>query len=63
MSRILKIENCEQCHRCVTERVYVADSFDDIRKVYCKCLGKYIHNYLDRRDKSVIPDECPLDNK
>ena len=63
MSKVITIETCEQCPHHETEMVYTPDSFDDIRKVYCKSLGEYAHRYLDRRDKSNIPDKCPLDNK
>lgn len=56
----LKLETCEECPKHKTSKVYTADSWDDVRKVYCEELCEDVHNYLDWRDKSIVPNKCPL---
>lgn len=63
MSKVIIIESCEQCPHHRVGEVYTPDSFEEIRKIYCKNLNKYTHRYLEWHDESNIPDECPLDNK
>jgi hypothetical protein len=54
-----EISDCEKCTYSHTERVYTADSFENVRKVYCKKLFKDVHTYLDWNEKAKIPNECP----
>ena len=55
-----EINYCDQCPYGETQKVYTLDSFDNIRKVYCKKLEKDVHEYLDWNDKADIPEECPF---
>jgi hypothetical protein len=55
-----EIMYCEQCTYSKTERVYTADSFEDVRKVHCDKLNKDVHTYLEWNEKSKIPNECPF---
>lgn len=57
-SVIVNVQNCEQCPYHKTEKVYIPDSFKQVRKVYCSDLKKDTHKYLDWNDTSIIPCEC-----
>lgn len=62
MARIVEINSCEQCQYGEISQVYTSDSFEFIRKVYCKNLHKDVYRYLEFRDKIEIPEECPLES-
>jgi len=57
----IKIENCEKCNELEIERVYTADSFENIVKWSCRIKNKVIKGYIDTFDKNPpIPEWCPL---
>jgi len=58
----VNVQNCEQCPYHKSEKVYTADSFENVRKVYCSELKKNIRNYLDWNETATIPDDCPYKN-
>ncbi|QPK89822.1 hypothetical protein IEN91_05130 [Bacillus velezensis] len=55
----INIESCDKCPHATVSKVYTADSFEDVRKIYCKLLKKDVYEYLEWRDKSPIPEKCP----
>lgn len=56
----LNINDCEECPHSKSSRVYTSDSFEDVRKVYCEIKEQVVHAYLEWRDDSPVPDNCPL---
>ena len=63
MSKIIIIKECDECPHHRRCEVFTPDSFEDVRRIYCKKLNKHTHRYLEWNDKSIIPDECPLDDR
>lgn len=58
---LIHIENCEQCLKSKTEKVYTSDSWDNVRKVTCTVDNRVVHSYLDWHEESTAPSDCPLD--
>jgi hypothetical protein len=52
------VQDCEQCPYHKSEKVYTADSFEDVRKVYCSKLKRQIYGYLDWNETAKIPNDC-----
>jgi len=55
----MRIQDCEQCPHHKSEKVYTADSFENVRKVYCAKLKRNIYNFLDWNETANIPIDCP----
>ena len=56
----IKIKNCSECPFWTDEKVYTADSFENVFKWICKkAHGKKIAGYVETFDKVPIPDWCP----
>jgi hypothetical protein len=61
--QISKIINfCTDCPYATIDKVYTADSFENVQKVFCSSLNKVVHSYLETFDKANIPVECKLLN-
>jgi hypothetical protein len=54
------IEYCNQCPYAEMTKVYTADSFENVKKLFCLHLNKTIYNYLETFDKAIIPEYCPF---
>lgn len=56
----IEIKDCSECPFYTSERVYTADSFENIFKWICKkSHNRIISGYVDTWDKVSIPDWCP----
>jgi len=53
------VQNCEQCPYHKADRVWTADSFEMVRKVYCLKLKRDVHSYLDWHEIATIPKDYP----
>ncbi len=58
----INIKNCSECPFVKIEKVYTADSWEDVSKWSCtKKKNKTIHEYVEWNDKiTKIPDWCPV---
>lgn len=54
------IQGCWNCPFCKSEKVYTADSFENVEKLTCGATDKVIASYHETFDKDPIPDWCPL---
>lgn len=45
---------------CKQEKVYTPDSWDDVSKWTCTKIDKIIYNYHEWRDKTSVPEWCPI---
>ncbi|EJW13925.1 hypothetical protein OB446_027005 [Paenibacillus alvei] len=59
----VEVTNCDQCPYAEARKVWTADSWEDVRAIKCKQLGRDVYEYLDWYDKSPVPDECPFKRK
>lgn len=58
---IIEVTACNECRHCHQEKVYTADSWEDVRKLTCKkANNKVITTYHEWHDTQAIPDWCPL---
>jgi len=55
---IIKVEYCDQCPNAKISKVYTADSFEDVRKIFCKDQQKIVYGDLDWNEKSPVPTSC-----
>lgn len=56
------VSTCDACPHGGSEKVYTADSFENVRKVHCALLKKDVHRYLDWNEAAIIPKDCPLED-
>lgn len=56
------VQDYEQCPHHKSEKVYTADSFENVKKVCCSKLKKNIHSYLNWNETATIPNDCPYLN-
>ena len=58
---IIEIKDCSQCPNFKRERVYTEDSFEEGYDWFCgKNENKKIAGFVEWRDKTPIPDWCPI---
>jgi len=57
---VSEVKECEQCPFSKSRKVYTADSFEDVRAVFCEKLGKDVYGYLDWNESSTVPNYCPF---
>jgi len=57
---LIEVNQCTECRHCKHEKVYTADSWEDVRKLTCKKANKVITSYHEWQDTEPIPDWCPL---
>ena len=62
----IEITDCKQCPNCKIDRVYTADSFEQIYMLSCKkqfdpqiMTHKVISSYSEWNDKDFVPEWCP----
>jgi NMD protein affecting ribosome stability and mRNA decay len=55
---IVDVQDCEQCPYHNSDKVWTADSFENVRKVYCSKLKKDVYSYLDWHETAIIPEDC-----
>lgn len=58
----LKIKDCRECPKFHSEKVYTADSWEDVEKWVCKAKhNKIITRYHEGNGKAPdVPEWCPL---
>lgn len=57
----LHIDSCLECQHCTQEKVYTADSWDNVLKLTCDAAGdKVINSFYEWHDTIVVPSWCPL---
>jgi hypothetical protein len=56
----ISIKDCSQCPHSKIERVYTADSFENVHKWTCNKERKVIDGYVDTFDKVAVPNWCPI---
>lgn len=56
----IEIKSCQECNELQVDRVYTADSWDNLVSWKCGLTGKFISKNLDIWDKEPkIPKWCP----
>ncbi len=64
---LIPLKTCTECKHCYDEKVYTADSWDDVNKLICretKRKKNEISSYHERGDPPPqIPKWCPLRKK
>jgi hypothetical protein len=57
----LPIESCLDCPKLKTEKVYTADSWENVESWFCKEAEKFVAKYHEWPDKKPdVPPWCPL---
>lgn len=55
---IVKVKYCDKCPHSEISKVYTADSFEDVRKIYCKDQQKIVYDDLEWNEKSPVSKSC-----
>ena len=63
MKAQIEINSCRECPYFSSEKVYTADSFEDVNKWICNKANLVISGYVEWTDKPSIPSWCPIKTK